>query len=527
MRTRTVAAVIGIACCAAAPARADSRAELVAKSRAAMASYDALDYEAARRLLYQALAIAKKAKLDREPIVARIYLELGIAELAGGNSEGAKLALLSAAQIDPKIAVEPAYRSPELVRLLDEAKAAAAAIDSAEPASDSVDCRALRGVQHTAVDTGVHGAPQSIEAWVGGDVTPARVAVMYRAEGAIDFTEARAARQGGCRYVATIPGSAARGSVVHYYIAAYDANSKVLAAKGSSGAPHAIEIGERARGTAGSPSLQPRPGESADRSGDRRARSDRGPDGADSADSGAGRRPDRGPDRGTDRTADRGLDGGAEPVPDGEPDRDGRDARDARPGATAGGRTGDRSPRLVVALSGGTGVGYVTGRTEGDNNVQSCCIGSSLVVLVPELGYHVSPRLTLGAALRLGFPIGANIAGHSTIAPAGLFRARYALADSGDGVRVMAELGAGILRNTIKLDDTVATGPAMDTDIVAQGPLLLGAGVGYGLHIARSVAFVVDLDAMLAIAVVGKLGTAIHLNTGVSADLSLGIAVGF
>jgi len=41
---------------------------------------------------------------------------------------------LSAVQIDPKITIDPAYKSAELVRMLDDARAAAG--DSGEPASD-------------------------------------------------------------------------------------------------------------------------------------------------------------------------------------------------------------------------------------------------------------------------------------------------------------------------------------------------------------------------------------------------------
>jgi Tetratricopeptide repeat len=350
MRIRCVAAVIaGIVWCLAAPAHADPRSEIAAKTRAAMASYDSMDYEAARRLLNQALAIAKKAHLDKDPIVARVYLDLGITQLAGSDQEAARVALLSAVQIDPRIAIDAAYKSPELVKLLDEARAALGTAGTAGAAD-------------------------------GGDGT----------------------------------------------------------------------------GDTEDPISSPR------------------------------RRP----------TAEV-TDTVAPP---------------------------HKAHKAAAAISGGTGFGYVTGRTEGDNQVQSCCIGSSPVVLQAELGYYTSARLSLGVAARIGFPIGANIAGHSTIAPAGFLRARYALSASADGLRIMGEIGAGILRNTIKLDNTM---PNMDTDVVAQGPLLLGAGIGYIRHISSSVAFLVDLDAMAGIAVAKKLGSAVHLNTGVSADMRLGVAVGF
>src|ERR1044071_5616790 len=141
MRMRCqVAVILGVIGCLAAPVRADPRADIVAKTRQAMASYDAMDYEAARRLLNQALAIAKRAKLDRDPVVARVYLDLGIAQLAASDPEAAKVAFLSAVQIDPKITIDPAYKSTELVRMLDDAKAAAG--DTGGDAGD--ECRSVR-----------------------------------------------------------------------------------------------------------------------------------------------------------------------------------------------------------------------------------------------------------------------------------------------------------------------------------------------------------------------------------------------
>lgn len=460
MRTRCCAVVIAVVGCLAAPAHADPRAEIAAKARSAMASYDAMDYLTARRQLYQALEIAKKSRLDKDPIVARVYLDLGITQLAGSDQEAAKVSFLSAVQIDPKIAIEPGYKSAELVRLLDEAKAAAS--DGSEPSGE--DCKSVRGVQLSAIDGARRGGAQPVEALIGSDLSPARVVVMYRPEGAIDFTEARLTRQGGCRYAGTIPAGAMHGALVHYYVAAYDANNKVLAAKGSSGSPNVLPLG-------------------------------------------AGRAPSHGAE---------------DPVGAGRPSA-GPEHTD-NPGIVARPPSGAQGAKIVLAVSAGTGLGYVSGKTEGENMVQKCCIGQSPVVISPELSYRISPRSSLGAVARIGLPLGANIAGHATIAPAGFLRFSHAFADSGDGVHVMGELGFGVLRNTITLDTTI---PGMDTDIVAQGPLLVGAGVGYTRHLGGAFAVFAELDAIAGIAIVDKLGTAIHLNTGVGGDMRLGLAVGF
>jgi hypothetical protein len=482
MRTRCLAVIAGLVMCLAAPAVADPKAEIAAKTRAAMASYDSMEYEVARRLLNQALAIAKKAKLDKDPVVARVYLDLGITQLAGSDQEAARVSFLSAVQIDPKITIDAGYKSPELVRMLEEAKAATG--EGGDAAGEGgVDCKAVRGLQHTVVDRSEAGAAQPIEAFVGRDLSPARVAVIYRPEGAIDFIEAKLTRQGGCKYAGTIPASAMRGSLVHYYIAAYAANNKVLAAKGSSGAPNVIVIGAL-------DATGPAPNETA------------GP-------TSSGQRASPGVMDPTGPASTSGPSAGGNPSA----------------AVSAGVAPGRTSPTIMLAVSGGTGLGYVTGTTEGGNQVHTCCIGASLLVLTPELGYYLSPRLSIGVAGRFGLPIGANIMGHSTLAPAGFLRVRRAFSASGDGLRVMGELGGGILRNTIKLDATAAGG-GMDVDIVAQGPLLVGAGIGYAKRFG-SLAFLVNLDAIAGIAVVHKLGSAIHLNTGISADMSLGVAVGF
>src|SRR5262245_51002298 len=101
-----------------APASADPRAAAVAKTRAAMASYDLMEYQTARKQLAQALTIAKKAKLDKDPVAARIHLVLAITQLAAGDDDGARQSMVTAVTIDPKIAIDPAYKSPELVKLL-------------------------------------------------------------------------------------------------------------------------------------------------------------------------------------------------------------------------------------------------------------------------------------------------------------------------------------------------------------------------------------------------------------------------
>ena len=449
-----------------------------------MESYDLMDYPAATKLLNQALASAKKGKLDKDPLTARIYLDLGIAAFASGDAEGAKVAFLSAVQIDAKIQIDAAYKSPELIKLLDEAKAGSGGGSKdggkdggkeggSEPVIESVDCKAVKGLQHTIIDTAPGGAPLPIEALVGADITPVKVSLMYRVVGATDFTEVKLAKEGDCKYTGAIPAGAMKGALLHYYVAALDGNNKAIAAKGSSGSPNILEL------TA--------------------------------------------PVKPVKKVVAKGGGDNEDPI-----------NKVTKPETPSGGEVsggvvaGGKPPKVMITVAAGTGFGYVSGNTEGGNMVQQCCVGNSYVVLTPELAYQVNPKVQVGIAARIGLPIGANVnaemaSTHSTVAPGVLVRVRYALSPSGEGIRVMGQLGGGVMRNTIKLTTNT---PGMDTDIVAQGPLLIGAGIGYFKRLGGRVAFVADVSGLAGIAVVDKLGTT-KVNSGVGADLSLGLAVGF
>jgi hypothetical protein len=475
MGTRSFArgiAVLLVLGCASSLAFADAKGDIGAKSKEAMENYDLMEYDAAKKLLVQALAIAKKGKLDKDPVTARIHLQLGIAEFAAGNVDAAKLAFVAAVQIDAKVQIDAAYKSPDLTKLLEEARKEAGGGAKPDPTPDlpaepEIDCAAVKGLQHTIMDTAPAAAPAKMEAFVGGEITPVKVAIMYRAGGATDFTEVTMSKEGDCKYTGAIPAGAMKGELVHYYVGAFDANNKVIAAKGSSGSPNILELSAAVAVKAG-------PGDNEDPIGG-----------------------------GTGGGSEGGSIGG---------------------GVVAGGKP----PKVMITLAGGTGFGYVTGGTEGGNMVEQCCVGNSYVVLLPELSYAVNQQVSIGLAGRIGLPIGANVnavdrEGHSTIAPGGMLRVRYALSPSGQGIRVMGQVGGGVMRNTIHLKTNT---PGMDTDIVAQGPLLVGGGVGYMKMLSNNFAFVADLSALAGIAIVDEV-SGLKVNTGFGADLSLGIAVGF
>jgi hypothetical protein len=443
-------------------AHADAKADIQAKAKQAMDQYDQMDYDTARKLLTQAVVLAKKAKLDKDPVLAKVYVDLGIVAFAVPDADAAKVAFQTAVQIDPKVQIEAAYRSPDMNKLLDEVRSEQAGGSPGEPMTPSADCASVTGLQHALIENGKAAAALPVEATVGTDIQPAKVSLWYRGEGASDFTEVKMARS-GCKYTASIPPAGTRGSVVHYYVAAYDAANKVLAEKGSAASPNIIELA-----------------------------------------GGSGTKGDEEDPLGTGGKSKK------------DPDASGGDVTEKVEGPSG-------PSHVFIAAAGGTGFGYVTGTTEGGNAVKQCCIGNSLVIVTPELGIMIGKQMSIGVAVRLGFPVDANVPGHATLAWAGLARFRYALDDSGEGVRVLGQAGVGIIRNTIKLDNPMM---GEDTDIVAQGPLLFGGGIGYTKKLSSAVAFIFDVSALVGVAVTKSALASPALNSGITADLSLGLAVG-
>jgi hypothetical protein len=464
MRVRSLAALVAVwgLLLGLGTAHAGPKQDVQAKIKEAMESYDLMDYDAARKSLTQALSIAKKSKLDKDPVVARAHLDMGIVSFANQDTDGAKLSFLSAVQIDPKIQIDAAYKSAEMAKLLDQARSEAkdgggGGDEPVDMTGDGGDCASVKGIEHKIIDSAKAGVSVPIEATVGADVTATKVALMYRPEGATEFVEVKLKKEGECKYTGSIPSSAMKGSLVHYFVGAFNEVGKQVAGKGSSGSPNIIEIAAGGGGAGGG-------GDTEDPIGD----------------TGGG-------SVSTTVTVDR------------------------------------KRAKILIGIAGGAGSGYVTGQTEGMNTVKNCCLGGPIVVLQPELGYFISPQLSLGIAGRIGIPVGANVEGHATAAPAGLVRVRYALSRTGDGLRFMGQLGVGVLRNTIKLDNSM---PGMDTDVVAQGPVLLGGGVGLARHLGGSVAFIADLSMTAGLAAFTMPGLSPQLNSGFGFDLSIGLQLG-
>lgn len=450
--------------------------EIQAKNKKAMESFDMLEFEAARSALTEALSVARKHKLDKDKVVARVYLNLGIVEYAGLKDEAAaKSAFASAVAIDPNIQIDVAYKTEGMAELLSAVKKGGGKSGGGERGDGDLfadggddgggaDCETIEGIDHTLVEAGKPGVSQTITARVGSGLGADKVTLYYRAQGSVDFTAIPMSRRGGCKFEGEIPAGAMKGDAVHYYVAAQK-GKKSLASRGSSGSPNIIELA----------------------SGSGAVDSDENP-----------------------------LGGG------------GDSAGEVTGGVETEGSS--KKPTILVSLALGTGGGYVTGTTEVAGSEVGCCFAPALLHLLPEIGYYFSRQMSLSAALRMGFAVGANVMGHATAAPAGLLRLRYALDESGDGVQVSGVIGGGIIRHTVKVEEAPS---GMDTDTTASGPVLVGGGVGYKKPISGSMAFVGELNTLAAVpAGIKEIGTCpgegcVKPHFGLQFDINLGVLLSF
>jgi len=443
-----------------------ARKKIEKKAREAMENYDLLEYEEAKKLLNEAIVLAKKNDMADDKSMAKVHLNLGIVYFAGlQDVEAAKLQFIDAVQIDSGIEIGAAYKTKEMEALLVEAKqeygssgGGGGGGGGGGSTAATIDCGSLMGIAHTLVDTAEEGSDKKIEAAVSGELKAKKVSLLYRAQGEADFSEAKMEKEGGCTYVGTIPGSALRGEFLHYYVAAYNSKGKVVASKGSAGSPNVIEItpavGEVGSGGAGG--------------------------------------------MGSDVENPLTEGGGGKPKRHVKSNDSGGSISKGVPGPS-----GPKRAKLFLSIAAGTGGGYVSGDTEQRRNEVGCCVAPALLHLFPELGYYVSPTTSISAAFRMGFPIGANIQGHATGAPSGLLRVRHALDPSGDGLLLSGGVGAGVIRHTVQLSGTE---PA-EVDTSASGPLLVSGGAGYSKSMGGPIKFIAELNAIAAVPVIEETGT--------------------
>ncbi len=462
--------------------------------RRAMEQYDGFEFEDAHSILERALNWARDNQRQRHPYLARIYIDLAIVHASGlDQADKAERALWLAVGLNRAIEIDAAYRSRELDTWLSaikeryanadayEAKVRTAAnggADAADPAdpADPADSDDLSGYTCTAVADMLHRPPKqaeagtalAIETLVNDKLAADTVLVSYRvltnagpnANGGASGASAPAAAGVPYRDVVLNKGSAC----------AFDSQLQLDTADGAT-LEYYLTVLDRERRTLavrGSPQAPYAVAVT--------------PSAAALANAVA---------LGSQASA-------------------------------RGAKAPPMGPGIYLAIAGGSGTGYMRGKTEQVDSDIDCCVAPEPAYVRVEAGYRISERTSMGLQMRLGFPIGANLDEHAVVAPAVLVRLRRGLRSVSEGFTFWGMLGGGVSRVTVHLQGADSD---QDTDTAATGPLLLGTGMGYAVSLSEGrLRLTTELDLLVGVPVADEIDTT-RTGLGLVAGLSLGLWV--
>lgn len=208
-------------------------------NRKAMAAYDTLDFDTAKKALLDAVALLRKSGLDSTPVAAKTYLNLGVVYISGLKDPQRGLEYFATAlKLDPNIRLDPQLASPELEEAFQSAEAEMAARQP--PAGARAE--PVKGLEHVPVDKTRPLGAILIRAQLGSDLGATRLILFYRSAPGDDFVFVPMTPSDRGEWSATIPAEAVTGTRVEYYLEARDARRRPVARSASPEHPHQIAV---------------------------------------------------------------------------------------------------------------------------------------------------------------------------------------------------------------------------------------------------------------------------------------------
>jgi hypothetical protein len=223
-------------------ARADDGAsamigKITLLNRQAIDAYQRLDFDAAVRILNEALELSDQPSLRQHSIRARTYITLGIVNLGGLKQREAALRdFRKALQIQPEIRISPGLANPEIQGAFDEAIASLATGGGGEELPPE------RALVHAPVTSSPAGQPVPITVTADKDLEASAIVLRYRPAGATVFSDVPMERGPTGAYEAAIPAAATDGPQVAYLIEARRADGGVMASRGSAASPLLVTL---------------------------------------------------------------------------------------------------------------------------------------------------------------------------------------------------------------------------------------------------------------------------------------------
>ena len=223
----------------ARPALADDTAavgKVTLLNRKAVEAYQHLEFEAAERLLNEALDQAERAGLMQHPIRARTFVTLGIITLGGlKQRDKAVKYFRKALQIQPEVRLNPGLANPEIQAAFDEAVAGLGSGGGDELTPE-------KALVHEPVHVGQSKQPVPISVVPDKDLEATAFVLRYRAETVSSFTDVAMTKGANGAYAAAIPASATDGEKVAYFIEARRSNGSVAERRGTAADPIVVAL---------------------------------------------------------------------------------------------------------------------------------------------------------------------------------------------------------------------------------------------------------------------------------------------
>jgi hypothetical protein len=222
-------------------------------NKKALAAYNNLDFDDARKLLKQALDLCSSAGLDKHPINARTHIHMGVVLIASKQQELGVKQFKKALEIQPDIQVTKALANPEILQAFQQAAEsgpdtgdAGGGTETSEgtppPSGAGSPSEVTGDITVVPVSRAKKGKPVVISASVSPDFTGyAKLVLAYRAAGLREFTGVDMRRSGN-KFIAEIPAEATQGRVVHYYVEAEAADESPVSSNGSETKPYAVYL---------------------------------------------------------------------------------------------------------------------------------------------------------------------------------------------------------------------------------------------------------------------------------------------
>lgn len=479
--------------------RADSRedavvARLVQMNRRALDDYDSLEWKSAKRRLLEAIAEAKKARIEKHPIVARTYLHLGAVFITGfRDREAGVQSFIHALEIDPQIRVATAMETAAITRAFADAQAKAktsggsgggerdqketAEGDEAPAKSESGRSKDdgepdlpmhINALDCPNADEAVREKPFTVRCAVAPTLKVTGTVLFFRKPGQPDFTSVKMKKSAKGWYVGKIPKDVTDGKSVQFYVEGNDRAGKAIVANGRNGSPNLMLVrdDDDAEADAETPTEHEE-------------------------------NPLEGPQEKKPRVVIRKVPG----VPDSAPDP----------------RFGRR--RWWIGLGFGSGFGYAKGdglevRTDLQSKFGPGLSWAGLGHLTPEIGVHLGRTLALALQGRNQFipQSGPTAKNYYTGAHAALLRLMAFTAPRRLRLYGVAMAGYGVFRILILNTDPANPG-AKDT--VKGGPILLGLGAGVSYQIVKSASLILEVNGLggyPVFSVVGDLNAGFQVN---------------